>query len=187
MIDGDDNRPITQSPGAAPIWNYGMTFSGSWRGLDFSLLFQGAAGFTAYYSGPYAEMFWLGGNLPAYMMDSWHHEDLFDSESAWVPGFFPAVRYGEKAGINNAPSSFTFKNCSYVRIKNIELGYTFRQQFLKKAHIDKFRIFVNANNVYTFCNKFIKAFDPEKVAGQQNLGWNYPLLMTINTGVNLNF
>ena len=32
-----------------------------------------------------------------------------------------------------------------------------------------------------------KAFDPEKVAGQQNLGWNYPLLMTINTGVNLNF
>jgi hypothetical protein len=58
---------------------------------------------------------------------------------------------------------------------------------LKKAHIDTFRIFVNANNVYTFCNKFIKAFDPEKVAGQQNLGWNYPLLMTINTGVNLNF
>lgn len=187
VIDGDDARPITFRPGAAPVWNYGLTFSGSWRGLDFSLLLQGAAGFTAYYSGPYAEMFWLGGNVPAYMMDSWHHEDLFDSESAWVPGFFPAVRYGEKASINNAASSFTYKDCTYARIKNIELGYTFRQQFLKKAHIDKFRIFVNANNVYTFCNKFIKAFDPEKVAGQQNLGWNYPLLMTINTGVNLNF
>ena len=40
----------------------------------------------------------------------------------------------------------------HIKLKNIELGYTFRQQFLKKAHIDKFRIFVNANNVYTFCN-----------------------------------
>ncbi|MBR1575419.1 MAG: TonB-dependent receptor [Bacteroidales bacterium] len=187
VIDGDDLRPISLSPGASPIWNYGLTLSGSWRGLDFSVLFQGAAGFTAYYSGPYAETFWLGGNLPAYMMDSWHHEDLFDSESPWVPGFFPSVRYGEKAGYNNAASSYTYKNCSYVRLKNIELGYTFRKQLLKKAHIDKARIFLNVNNPVTFCNPYIKAFDPEKVAGQQNLGWNYPLLMTINTGVNLNF
>ena len=186
-IDGDDMRPISLSPGAAPIWNYGLTVAGNWRGLDFSILFQGAAGFTAFYSGPYAEPFWLGGNVPAYLMDSWHHEDIFDSSSPWVPGFFPAVRTMDKDPYRNYASSYTYKDCSYVRLKNVELGYTFNQRFLKKVHIDKARIFVNVNNPFTWCNRFIKAYDPEKVAGQQNLGWNYPLLMTFNTGVNLNF
>ena len=120
-------------------------------------------------------------------MDSWHHEDIFNSKSAWVPGTFPAIRSMDKAPYTNAASSFTYKDCSYVRLKNIELGYTFNQRFLRKAHIEKLRLFVSANNVVTFCDKFIKAFDPEKVAGQQSLGWNYPLMMTINTGINLNF
>ena len=187
VIDGDDTRPISLSPGAAPIWNYGLTLSGSWRGIDFSILFQGAAGFTAFYSGPYAEPFWLGGNVPAYLMDSWHHEDIFDSTSPWVKGFFPAVRTMDKDAYRNYASSYTYKDCSYVRLKNVELGYTLRQKFLKLAHIEKARVFVNVNNPYTWCNPFIKAFDPEKVAGQQNLGWNYPLLMTFNSGLNINF
>ncbi len=186
-VDGDDTRPISLSPGAAPIWNYGLTLSGSWRGLDFSVLFQGAAGFTTFYSGPYAEPFWLGGNVPAYLMDSWHHEDLFDSDSPWVPGFFPAMRTMDKDPHRNRASSYTYKDCSYVRLKNVELGYTFRQNFLKAAHIEKARIFLNVYNPITWCNPFIKAFDPEKVAGQQNLGWNYPLLMTFNSGININF
>ena len=187
VIDGDDTRPISLSPGAAPIWNYGLTLSGNWRGLDFSVLFQGAAGFTVYYSGPYAEPFWLGGNVPAYLMDSWHHEDIFDSESPWVPGFFPAVRTMDKDPYRNYASAYTYKDCSYVRLKNVELGYTLNKRFLKKVHIDKARFFLNVNNPYTWCNRFVKAYDPEKVAGQQNLGWNYPLMMTFNTGINLNF
>lgn len=187
VVDGDDTRPLTFRPGAAPVWNYGLTLSGSWRGLDFSVLFQGAAGFTTFYSGPYAEPFWLGGNVPAYLMDSWHHEDLFDSDSPWVPGFFPAMRTMDKDPHRNRASSYTYKDCSYVRLKNVELGYTFRQNFLKAAHIEKARIFLNVYNPITWCNPFIKAFDPEKVAGQQNLGWNYPLLMTFNSGININF
>ena len=187
VIDDDDRRPISLSPGAAPIWNYGLTIAGNWRGLDFSILFQGAAGFTVFYSGPYAEPFWLGGNVPAYLMDSWHHEDIFDSDSPWVPGFFPAVRTMDKDPYRNYASAYTYKDCSYVRLKNVELGYTLNKRFLKKVHIDKARFFLNVNNPYTWCNRFVKAFDPEKVAGQQNLGWNYPLMMTFNTGINLNF
>ena len=105
----------------------------------------------------------------------------------WVPGFFPAVRTMDKDPYRNYTSSYTLKDCTYVRLKNVELGYTFNKRFLKKVHIDKARMFVNVNNPVTWCNKFIKAFDPEKVAGQQNLGWNYPLMMTFNTGINLNF
>lgn len=187
VIDGDDTRRISLSSGRAPVWNYGMTLSASWRGFDASVLLQGAAGFVMFYSGPYAEPFWLDGNVPDYYMDAWHHADPFDSSSEWVPGIFPALRTLSKDPYRNWASAMSYKDCSYVRLKNIELGYTFNQKFLKKAHIDKIRIFVNVNNVATFCNKYIKAYDPEKVAGQNDLGWNYPLLKTINAGVNLNF
>ena len=187
VIDGDDLRPISYSAGSTPVWNYGLTLSGSWRGFDVSLLFQGAAGFVTFYSGPYAEPFWQDGNIPAYYMDMWHHADPYDMNSEWIPGSLPALRHSSKDGYRNQPSAMSYKDCSYVRLKNVELGYTFSQPFMKKAHIDKLRIFVNANNVFTLCDKYVKAYDPEKVAGQQNLGWNYPLLKTFNVGINLNF
>jgi len=187
VIDGDDTRPISLSAGRTPIWNYGLTLGGSWRGFDFSLLFQGAAGFVTFYSGPYAEPFWQDGNIPEYYYDSWHHADPYDSSSEWVPGSLPSIRSLSNDPYRNWASAMSYKDCSYVRLKNVEIGYTFNQKALRKAKIDKIRVFVNANNVLTFCNKYVKAYDPEKVAGSNNLGWNYPLLRTVNTGVNLNF
>lgn len=187
VIDDDDRLPISLKKGNAPIWNYGLTFSGNWRGLDFSVLFQGAAGFVTFYSGPYAEPFWQNGNLPAYYIDAWHHADPYDSTSEWIPGDLPAIRTMSNDPYRNWASAMSYKDCSYVRLKNIEIGYTFSQKFIKKAKIDKIRVFVNANNVLTFCDKYVKAYDPEKVAGQNDLGWNYPLLKTVNTGININF
>jgi len=187
VIDGDDTRPISLSSGRAPIWNYGLTLSCSWRGLDCSMLLQGAAGFVTFYSGPYAEPFWQDGNIPEYYIDAWHHEDPFDSSSPWVAGSLPSIRTLSNDPYRNYASCMTYKDCSYLRIKNIEIGYTFNQRFLKKAHVEKVRFFANANNVMTFCNKYVKAYDPEKVAGSNNVGWNYPLLKTINTGLNINF
>lgn len=187
LINDDDKRPISLANGTTPAWNYGLTLSGSWRGLDMSILFQGAAGFVTYYSGPYAEPFWMDGNIPAFYMDAWHHEDPYDSESPWVAGEYPSIRPSSKDPYRNWPSQMSYKDCSYVRLKNVELGYTFNQKWLKKAHIEKVRIFVNVNNVLTICDKHVKAYDPEKVAGLYSLGWNYPLLKTFNAGINLNF
>jgi len=187
VIDGDDTRPVSLSAGRAPVWNYGLTIGGSWRGIDFSLLFQGAAGFVTFYSGPYAEPFWQDGNIPEYYLDSWHHADPFDSSSEWVAGSLPSIRNLTNDPYRNWASAMTYKDCSYVRLKNLELGYTFNQKFLQKAKIEKIRVFVNANNVFTICDKYVKAYDPEKVAGSNNVGWNYPILRTINAGVNFNF
>ena len=187
LINADDMRPISLAAGRNPIWNYGLTLSGSWRGLDLNILFQGAAGFVVYYEGPYAHPFWQGGNIPSFYMDAWHHQNAYDSDSPWIPGTFPAIRMMDQDPYRNYPSVMTYRDCSYLRLKNVEIGYTLSGKILRKAGLDKVRVFVNGNNLLTFCDKYIKAFDPEKVAGNSNLGWNYPLMLTLNTGVNVNF
>ena len=189
VIDPKDTRPLVYTPGADPVYNYGLTLSGSWRGLDFSILLQGAAGFTTYHSLSYTIPFWAEGNIPAWYMNSWHHEDPYDSNSPWVPGELPAVRATDLFApyLLTMGSTKSFMDCSYVRLKNVEIGYTFSQSFLQRAHIERVRLFVSGNNLYTLCDKYVKAYDPETVSGSYNTGWVYPLMRTFNAGVNLYF
>lgn len=168
--------------------NYGLTLSGQWKGLDFNILFQGAALFNTYHSLSYTIPFWENGNIPSYYMDSWHHADEYDPTSAWVPGEFPAIREGANKGYNESfESTQNYLDCSYLRLKNIEIGYTINQPFIRKAGLQSVRVFVSGHNLLTFCNKYVKAYDPETIAGSANTGWVYPLMRTFNVGVNVNF
>jgi len=188
VIDGDDVRPIGLQNGGTPLMNYGLTLSGQWKGLDFNILFQGAALFNTYHSLSYTIPFWENGNIPSYYMDSWHHADEYDPTSAWVPGEFPAIREGANKGYNESfESTQNYLDCSYLRLKNIEIGYTINQPFIRKAGLQSVRVFVSGHNLLTFCNKYVKAYDPETIAGSANTGWVYPLMRTFNVGVNVNF
>lgn len=190
VIDGNDQRPNAYNE--TPKSNFGLTLAAQWRGFDFSMLFQGAANFTARYTHAYSTMFWGEGNLPAYFEDRWHKADYSDPNSAWVPGEWPALRVGrDQAPQLYAASDVWRRDASYVRLKNIELGYTLDNNGLRKAGISSVRIYSNASNVYTWADEFIKPFDPEKVADSNSqgtpAGWSYPILRTVNFGVNLKF
>ena len=190
VIDGDDTRPISLAPHAMPIWNFGLNMSASWRGLDVNILFQGAAGAVTYNDHNFTTPFWQEANIPTWFLDSWHHADPFDANSEWIPGRMPAVRTGTYGPyLNQMASQMSYLNNSYVRLKNVEIGYTFNQNFIKKIHIDKIRIFVSGQNLVTFCNKYVKPYDPEVVlrTGDYNTGWVYPLMRTFNGGINIYF
>ena len=189
IIDGDDIRPTALANDGQPLYNYGLMLSGSWRHFDLNILFQGAAGFDTYHTLIYTTPFWQDGNLPSWFMDSWHHADPYDMNSEWIPGELPAVRLAAYHPFQNQISNKSYLDCSYVRLKNIELGYTFDQPALKKAHIELLRIFVSGNNLYTFANKYVKGYDPETIAtvGGYTTGWVYPLMRTFNAGVSLYF
>ena len=192
VIDGDDCMPISygySTDGSnQPVWNYGLTLSGSWRGFDINILFQGAAGFTTYHGLTYTIPFWENGNVPTWFLDCWHHEDRYDASSPWVAGEWPAIRLGSYAPYQNSyASTMSYLDCSYVRLKNVEIGYTFTQPFIKKIGLDQVRLFVSGNNLLTFCNKYVKPYDPEVMAGSANTGWVYPLMKTFNMGINVNF
>ncbi|GHT72789.1 SusC/RagA family TonB-linked outer membrane protein [Bacteroidia bacterium] len=181
LINELDIVPIGRS--SRPEIFYGFNLSTVWKNFDFTLFFQGVANYT--YNFPYKEAFVQGGIGNAYEMykDRWHRADVNNPYSEWIPGYFPALRVEGYSG-NMLPSTFWSKSTAYLRLKTIDLGYSFPAKILSKAKIQNLRIYVNAYNLLTFTRKELKQVDPE---GESGLGMYYPQMKTINFGINIEF
>lgn len=185
VIDGKDMMPIFFN--AQPKIYYGLTISAAWKGFDFSTVFQGSGEYTVRFKEVYAEMLAFDLNTPAYFADRWHRVDPYDSNSKWIPGKWPATRLVTDAGAIYYESDIWRKNASYVRMKSIELGYTIPNKIPRKVGIENIRVYFNAHNVFTICDPFVKAFDPEKIEGTNSSGFTYPLTRSYNVGFSINF
>ena len=98
VINGMDERPIGFPEGWAPILSFGGNIGLEWKGIDLNIDFSGGAmqGWRQNYE--LTNAYHNGGNSPAYLLeDRWHRLDLYDPESEWVPGRYPAIRNGEFA------------------------------------------------------------------------------------------
>lgn len=166
VIRGDDQ----------PSLNYFANISLDWKKWNLEVLFQGVTGVDAYYSAPYSFGLDITGDgmVPlAAQTDYWTPTNT----DARYPRLAPNATYG-----NNAhQSDYWFFDASYCRVKYIQLGYTFDQLGLKKLGVSSIRLYVNAQNPFTFAKDDL--VDPES-RGQ--LG-SYPLVKTYSFGVNLNF
>ena len=110
VINGMDERPIGFPEGWAPILSFGGNIGLEWKGIDLNIDFSGGAmqGWRQNYE--LTNAYHNGGNSPAYLLeDRWHRLDLYDPESEWVPGRYPAIRNGEFA-YNNKNSDFWLHN-----------------------------------------------------------------------------
>lgn len=186
IIDGDDARPIAY--GSTPILNYGLNISLGWKGIDLNILFQGAAGFSARYSLVYTEPLWKNSNSAATFLDCWHKDPYNPGE--WIPGKWPSTRAStaSNAGLTYSENNRWRRPSDYLRLKNVELGYSLPQEWTRKAKIQSIRIFVSGTNLLTVCDPFIKGFDPERNStGTGSYAFDYPLTRTINIGVDINF
>ena len=168
VIDKKDNIRIGKTN--IPEFTYGVSFGFSYKGFDFSTLFQGIAG-VAHYVGtrPF-------NNLEAITelgMERFTLERRANGEKIE----FPIAAYNNSAGYN----TYFLKDASYVRLKNMEVGYTLQPSFLTKLGISSTRIYLNGSNLLTW--------SPNKIWGDpENLGNNgYPLVRTYNLGFNVNF
>lgn len=187
IIDSRDQLPLYRN--STPLVYYGLNIDLSWRNFDFYALFQGAAFYTIQLKEAFASMFAFGeGNMPSFFYDRWRLADPYDPDSEWIPGEWPAARKSEDMGSFYMENTDVWRrDASYLRLKSLELGYTLDPKLTKKAHIERLRIFINGNNLFTFCDKFVRPFDPEKVEGAFSAGMNYPLTKSYNIGVNLTF
>jgi TonB-linked SusC/RagA family outer membrane protein len=182
VINGGDMKPMFYD--GNPKQYYGLTLIARWKGFDLSALLQGAGKYTVRFSEVYAEMFAFRGNTPAYFYDSWTRND----DGTWNPGEWPANRYIADVGSMYKESEMWRKDASYLRLKNIDLGYTFRSQGWTNAlGIESLRIYANVYNLFTITDPFVKPFDPEKIEGAHDAGLTYPLTKSYNVGINLNF
>lgn len=159
-----------------PKLNYFANLSLNYKRWSFEVLFQGVTGVDAYYGEPYS--FGLNtagdGQTPlAVQMDYWAPQN----PNAKYPRIAPNSTYGN----NNHTSDFWHFDASYCRVKYIQLGYMFDQLALKKIGISNIRVYVNAQNPFTFTKE--KLVDPES-RGQKS---SYPLVKTYSLGLSLNF
>jgi TonB-linked SusC/RagA family outer membrane protein len=187
IINDLDKIPLFWS--GTPQVHFGLNVQASWKNFDFYALFQGSAFYTIQFEEVYARMLaFKGGNTPEYFYDRWHREDPYDPNSAWIPGEWPAIRLEQDMGsFYTRDSQIWRKDASYVRLKTVELGYSFDTKLLKSIGIEHLRVYVNGNNLFTFCDPFVKAFDPEKIEGNFSAGLNYPLNKSFNFGLTMNF
>ena len=183
VIDGRDTQPIFYN--GTPKMYFGLTLNAEWNGIDANVVFQGAGLYTVRYSGVYAEVLASDLNTPAYFYDRWHQVDPYDPTSEWIPGTWPATRMVADAGSNYNESAIWRKDASYLRLKSLEIGYTLPKRVSR--NIAGVRFYFSGHNLLTVCDPFVKAFDPEKSEGANNMGFTYPVTKSFNLGVNLTF
>lgn len=183
-INDDDKVAIGAT--TKPNLIFGMGASASWKGLDVNVHFQGAGKSTYSIEGSTVWMFSLGdgwGNVLKDMANSnrWISADISGDPSTENPNAeYPRLTYGNNSN-NNRSSTFWLRNGSYVRLKTIEIGYTFPRALVNKIHLNKVRVFFIGNNLLTWSG--FKLWDPEMGSTH---GKNYPLSKTLSLGLSVN-
>jgi hypothetical protein len=182
IISGLDERPIGYAEGALPNVSFGSSATLAYRGFDLALDFAGASSQTFRARAEMQVPLWRGSNAPEYLLnDRWHHEDIFDPSSPWVPGKYPALT------TNEGHSSYDFNtfwvdNVSYFRLKNAELGYQLPLQFINRFGARSMRLYVNGTNLLTWDTLAEIGVDPEI---DRRDGRAYPQMKTIVIGADL--
>lgn len=182
FVDFDKNGEIndkdkTMIGKGTPDWTFGLNLNASWKNIDFSMLLSGAMGQEIMDVTRRLDCRYV--NLPAEFMNRWHGEGTSNT----MPRFSWANNND-----NWRVSDLYVHNGSYVRIKNIQLGYTLPSYLTQKIFIQKLRFYVAAENLLTMTS--YKGLDPELNGDERSNGIDrgyYPQARTFTVGLNLNF
>jgi TonB-linked SusC/RagA family outer membrane protein len=184
VIDGSDERPIGYPTGWAPMISFGGRTGVSWRNIELNIDFAGGAMQSWNQDYELRNAFHGGGNSPAYLLeDRWHRADPYDPTSEWIPGYYPAIRNGN-SGPNSRNSDFWLTNVRYLRVRNLELGYSLPKKFAGKIKAEKVRFYVNGSNLISFDNVGKYQIDPEISAAAAVV---YPQQKVFMAGFNVTF
>ena len=161
-----------------PRYTYSFRGDLAWKGIDFSFVIQGVGKCDGYLEGTARHAFQ---DMAAYPQKV--HLQRYNVETNPDPNAaYPRLTYN--TGFNqNTFSTYWMEDASYLRLKNVQLGYTFPEKWMKKARIDKMRLYVSGDNLVTF-SKFFYAYDPETPVSK---GGYYPQIKTVVMGLNITF
>lgn len=160
-----------------PELMYGFGGTLAYKNFDFSAYFTGAARTSVFLE---SEDFWAFKNGEGtYNINREYYDNRWTPETASTAKY-PLISAGDSPN-NYQRSTLYMRDASYLRLKNIELGYTFKTTMLKNFSIESIRLFTNATNVLTF-DKLDDIMDPEAPNTK-----SYPMQGTWNFGFQMNF
>ena len=175
----------THGDGRTPILNFGLNLGLSWKGIDFAADFAGAAYITKYFNWESRFPYHANGNMPDYILsDMWHLSDPFDANSELIPGHYPTMIQGQAGHINYVASTFWMKNMWYLKLRTLQLGYTFPKSLVNKCYIQNLRVYVMAQNLFAFDNVHKYGLDPEITNATGSVA---PTTRAVNIGLNITF
>jgi TonB-linked SusC/RagA family outer membrane protein len=183
VINGLDERPIGYQEGANPYLSFGINSSVAWKGFNLAFDFTGASMQSFRREWEMKIPFQNNGTSPNYMFeDRWHREDPFNYDSPWVSGKYPAIRKDDPGHANFRKSDFWVTNVRYIRLRNLELGYSLPTALISKAGLSKLRVYVTGTNLFSIDNVKQFEIDPEI---SSNNGLVYPQQKLYTLGFNL--
>ena len=181
VID-DEDRTAMGNP-RSPELMFGIPFGFQYKNFDFSVLLQGATKSSILLNG--AAVF----DFPQFKQDKIGrvkkmHLDRWTPETA-ATAKYPALHYGTHDNNKNGNSSLFLYDASYLRLKNVEIGYNVSPKLLRKFHVQQARIYVQGLNLLTFDKLGDVDIDPETKSGD-GASW-YPIQKVFNFGIDITF
>ena len=159
--------------GALPEIIYGISGGVNYKGFELNFLFQGATRSQQMLTQNSAWAFYNGGRVTEEWLDRWTPDNTNAS--------LPRLSLNSN-GNNYVTSSFWLKDATYLRLKNVEVAYTFKTEFLEKLKLSGVRVYANGQNLFTLTD--ILNVDPENTSA---IGWYYPQQKTFNFGLSVQF
>lgn len=175
VIDQKDLSPIGYST-TVPGLNYGISLGLNFKGIDFNVLFSGLGRYSKYYSGQGVVEWTKQGTYFDWTRNGWTEERYKNGEKIT----YPAISTTKT--VSHTENDFFIQNRSFLRLKNIELGYTLPERFLSKVGVKALRVYVSGQNLFVWDNLRITHIDPE-----QNNSYGYPITKNVTLGLNINF
>ena len=181
VID-DEDRTAMGNP-RSPELMFGIPFGFQYKNFDFSVLLQGATNTSILLNGaavldfPQFEQDKIG-RVKKMHLDRWTPETAATAK-------YPALHYGTHDNNKNGNSSLFLYDASYLRLKNVEIGYNVSPNWLRKFHVQQARIYVQGLNLLTFDKLGDVDIDPETKSGD-GASW-YPIQKVFNFGIDITF
>lgn len=180
-VNGDgvitpDDRTMIGNP--TPDFTYGGNVTLRYKNLDFGVDLQGVYGNEVYRYWGSSELPFTKFNYPAFKMNRWHGEGT----SNWDPIL------GDNHTTNRLPSTYGIEDGSYLRVRNLQVGYNVNNEMLKGTFVKSIRVFLNVQNLKTW--KKNSGYSPEFGGSPTSFGvdtGNDPLPRIISGGINVNF
>jgi TonB-linked SusC/RagA family outer membrane protein len=174
IISNKDMVPVGYTN--IPRITYGLSGNVSWKHFDLSLLFTGIAKSSIQHSDLYVTEFGLGGAYSNLHKEAWTPERYANGEKISYPAL------GITSGSSTQSNSFYIWDRSFLRLKNLEIGYTLPEKLTQPVGISHARLYLNGNNLYTWDKFPFNTIDPEQTTAR-----TYPIMKMVNVGVNVVF
>jgi TonB-linked SusC/RagA family outer membrane protein len=174
VINDDDRTKLGKG---IPDWTFGLTLTMDWKGFDFSMLLQGQLGAQTLNVTRRTDLYYI--NLPKSILNRWTGEGSTNE--------YPRFAF-DSANENYRVSDYWMEDASFLRARNIQLGYTLPSNLTQKVFVSRLRLYAQVENAFTLTK--YTGCDPEVSGGFAEVGVDrgvYPQNRTVTFGVNVTF